>query len=235
MYLVLAIFVVLTTFTRGVYFAFLLLNLLAPAILLFHKKLKLNKMLITFFICTFSLILIIPTGKLDSFFDRAMTGLELVSNEKLELKLKKEDTFHGRLAVLKERMQMVANKNIVLGYGFIYEEIAMRTLKYKTGTPHTITQQLAFFSADIAWANMFSYTGYVGVTIFVILILSVIANYFHNKPKKLTKFFLLRLSFFLQFIYLVIVMLNGATFTLDVEIPCLILAGYTYSSSKMAI
>jgi hypothetical protein len=44
-----------------------------------------------------------------------------------------------------------------------------------------------------------------------------------------------RLAFFLQTLVLLITMFNGSTFTTNVQIPALMIAGYLYTTAKLRL
>ena len=230
-YVFLVMVVVLTTFTRGVYFAVLVIGMLLVSILIIENRLKIGRSVLVVYLVGCSLIFVLPSGRLDPVLERARSGIDAVLTMGSYKKNVWQNTFTGRVALLEERVRLVAEKNPVVGYGFMHEDIAQKRLKIRIGTPHA-NGELGFFSADIAWANLVIYTGFLGVLVFVVFVLSLIIDYFRNIGRGAKSLYYIRLSLFLQTLFQVVIMMNGSSFTNGVQIPCFLIAGYAYCSKR---
>jgi hypothetical protein len=230
-YVILIMVVLLTTFTRGIYFAVLMIAMLLVSILIIEGRLKINRSIIVIYIVASTLVLVLPSGKLDSVLERAQSGIDMLFSKSSKKSDFQRNSYRGRIALLEERVKMVATKNVIIGYGFMHEDIATKKVKIRVGTPQA-SGELGFFSADIAWANLVIYTGFLGVMVFVCFVLSLIVSYFRNIGRGRTGMYHIRLSLFLQTLFQVVVMMNGSSFTSAVQIPCFLIAGYAYCSKR---
>jgi hypothetical protein len=189
-----------------------------------HKKGRIRLYLsLTFFLVFIIAISGTLTKQLGKYSDLAMPEISDFAGTK------SENTFVFRILLLGERALLVLDHNPFIGYGFIHEDNATKHVRYIIGTETEDKKGIAFKTPDIAWANLVIYTGFTGVAVFIIFIISIIINYFKGiNQVNLDKFYLPRLSFFLQIICCFMLMANSYMFTDGVQIPALILASYTY-------
>jgi O-antigen ligase len=73
-------------------------------------------------------------------------------------------------------------------------------------------------------------TGILGLFIFILILGSIASNYYSNRKMIDSSAYHFRLAFYLQTITLALLMFNGNTFIVLVQIPALMLAGYSYSN-----
>ncbi|MGA1824851.1 MAG: O-antigen ligase family protein [bacterium] len=232
LFIVLMFFSILISYTRGIYIALALVSYLLAAILFFHGHLKVNRTVIGLYLAFILSIIIIPTGKLDKCINRTKSGVEAILGN--EVKKGVPNTYQGRIALFGERAYMILKKNPIIGFGFIHEEILRaRKIRVMVGNIDD-AGYIKMYSADFAWANIIVYTGFLGLTVFIFLIICFIINFFSSSKNNNNDFYFYRLSCFLQVITLIILMCNGDRFTSQVQIPFLMLAGYTYTSHKYA-
>ena len=245
MYVLLTLVVTLITFTRGIYFSILLSTIFILLIMLAQRKLVFTRISVAVgaFLIGFTL-LFFTTAVLDKAIGRFTSAFTLLSEVSRQTKKQADDTFTGRIGLMKERFAAVADKNPITGFGFIHEEIYEKQRmpfrygsviyteeyrkRYATGHPYV----LALHSADVGWQNIAIDTGIVGFSVFMLILVSVFLNYF-SAPKDLPlDDYFLRLAFFIQIFNLAILMFNGNTYTNNVHIPAFMLAAFTYLTHK---
>lgn len=254
LYLLMVAMVTATTFTRGIYIAVPTIFILMFVILLKSRKMKFNRTF-AFLASSVSLILILALGGvLDNVISRAFSGIELISGKAIKPNHASKDnydTFTGRLATTMERFEMVSEKNPLVGFGFLHEDLVplavrnkikygsvITTEKYLKMYANSSTYTLALFTADIDWANVVVYMGFVGLTLLLCFILLFVIHYLNNISLRGDKYYFFRLGTFLQLLTLVLLMFNGSTLTSMVQIPAFMIAGYTFFTSleqKMAL
>ncbi len=240
-YAAMVVFVVANTYTRGIYLA-VLFTFLAMLFLLFKSgKLKVNATIGFLVVSTMAITILTASGSMDRVLGRAASGIEILFSENVEKTEIDVDTFTGRLMLVKERFELVADKNPVIGFGFIHEENKSKKLekslvygsivrtpdqseKYKYGSPHV----LALYSVDIGWGNIVVATGLVGFIIYMIFIVMFLISY-RSLVTQETRLYHFQLAFYLQTLVLLLLMFNGSTFTYQVQVPSLMIAGYFYS------
>lgn len=241
MYAAMVIVVTALTFTRGIYFAALSAGGLMLATLAKENRLNTRHAVIWLSLSAITLSLLLLGGFGGRVISRLVSGLDIVTSGVSKSKQGGEDTFTGRLALTKERLEMVAEYNPLVGYGFIHEEKVPNALraklkhgsviyspeyvqKYQYGHPYV----LALHSADIGWADIIVNTGIVGLILFVAILGAFATNYYTTTKSSDSSVYQLRLAFLLQIISLVLLMFNGNPFVVLVQIPSLMLAGYAY-------
>lgn len=245
LFIILALFVTLITFTRGIYFAVLLSSCLLMAALFFKSKLSLIRVSMVSFCAVLGVAALFSAGSLDKFIERATSGLNLIVSDSLTNRKKMDDTFTGRMALTGERFQMVMQKNPVFGFGFVHEDIVQDSLRPKFRYGSVVSTKkylerykfsnrftLALHSADVGWPNIAIDTGFVGLFLFVALLISIFIHYFRDKTNMDEQMSYLRLAFFVQIFTLVFLMFNGNPYVNLVHIPCFMLAGYSFCSAQ---
>ena len=243
LYAVLVIVVTALTFTRGIYFSVLCMSLVMLITLRAEKKLNIRAAIILFSASAFCVVLLLLGGWGGKVLNRATSGIEVLFSKASTGKPDDVDTFGGRLALVQERFGLVAEHNPIIGYGFIHEGNVPDALraKFKYGsviyTPEYVEMYqygrpyvLALHSADIGWVDMVVNTGILGLFIFILILGSIASNYYSNRKMIDSSAYHFRLAFFLQTITLALLMFNGNTFIVLVQIPALMLAGYSYSN-----
>jgi hypothetical protein len=248
-YLLITLFAISTTYTRGIYFAVLIGLLSLIIILLKHNKIKIRSLVVFSAISISIITMLVALGALDKVFSRTMSGVYILlstSGGHAALQHKTDDTFSGRLALARERFELVVQHNPLFGYSFIHEANLPATLKNKLQTMHgsfiyTPEYQRmyalghpyvkALYSADIGWANMVLNTGVIGVLLFIAFVVSIAVNFFDKKTLVKGDRYFVRLGLFLQVIVLVILMFNGTPYTGYVQIPAFMIAGYAFCTN----
>ncbi|MDN5941748.1 MAG: O-antigen ligase family protein [Nitrospira sp.] len=239
----LVIVVTALTFTRGIYFSVFCMSLVMLITLTAEKKLNIRAAMIVFSVSAFCVVLFLFGGWKGKVINRVTSGIEVLFSKASTGKHDDVDTFGGRLALAQERFSLVAKHNPIIGYGFIHEDnvpSAMRA-KFKYGSViyapeyvemyrHGQPYVLALHSADIGWADVIVNTGILGLFLFILILGSIAFNYYRNSKVIASSAYHFRLAFFLQTITLALLMFNGNTFIVLVQIPALMLAGYSYSN-----
>ena len=243
-YIFITFLVTAITYTRGIYISVAAVFLLMLMILLYYRKIGFSQTFL-FFTCAVSLILVLTiTGAMDRVLSRAYSGIELVTGlDKNHQKKAKDnyDTFTGRILTAKERFDMVAHKNPVVGFGFIHEDNIPRNLrknlnygsvittpKYLETYRYTTNYVLALYTADIGWPNIVLQTGFIGFFIFILFIICFLWNWLRNRRLGGNEFLCIRLGVFLQMVTFVLLMFNGTPLSYLVQIPSFFIAGYAF-------
>lgn len=239
--------VVATTYTRGIYIA-VLVSFLALLLLLRFRG-RLNATSVTLFVLLMSvgLAVMVAGGWGERAFGRAASGFNIILDQQEASSQGDVDTFSGRLQLVKERIGLVYGQNPVVGFGFLHEGNVPDSLRnsFKNGsviyTPEMVKKYryghpyvLALYSADIGWANIVVNTGFVGFFLFILFVAAYLLG-FKKLKNDGSLFPHYRVAFFVQTITLLILMFNGNTFTTNVQIPALMIAGYLYCSAKRRI
>lgn len=231
------------TFTRGIYITVLCMLFVMLITLKTQKRLNIRTAIILLSTSVFCVALLLFGGWGGKVINRAISGIDILFSNPGTGKHDDIDTFGGRLALAQERFGLVVEHNPVLGYGFIHENNvpnAMRAKfkygsviyseeyveKYQRGAPYV----LALHSADIGWADIVVNTGILGFFIFILIVASIVLNYYGHSTMTDPSAYHIRMAFFLQTLALVLLMFNGNTFVVLVQIPAFMLAGYAYSS-----
>jgi len=238
-YLVLMVIVIMLTYTRSLYFAVAIIFCMTLSVLARDGKLQLTRLMIFSIISCLAFALMFSTGKLDKMISRTMTGLELISGEvgqnAVERK-KLDNTYTGRIDIIKERFAMVLRYNPLMGYGFVHDDIAHNQLKLRPRSgsirpekydyKYTDRFQLTIYSADVTWGNILINTGITGFVILMVFIISIsvtqLKRYYNGG-----EMYYYQCAFFLQIIYIIISTLSSDAMNGNVQIFCLFLAGYT--------
>lgn len=238
-YLALMIVVIMGTYTRSVYFGVMFIVGVMLCLLVKDGKLQLTKVTSSAIIVFITFMLLFSTGKLDKMIDRTLSGLQLISGDvggNSQERQKKDDSYSGRIAIVKERFFMGLMANPVMGYGFVHDDIAFNMLKLrprsgsiradKYNYKYTNRFNLTIYSADATWGNIIINTGITGLVILIVFIVSVIVA---GLRRSFTdgRVYYYQCAFLLQFIYTVISSISSNALSNNIQIPCLFLAGYT--------
>lgn len=234
LYSLLAITSLILTFTRGLYLSLLICFILFLLIHVIQKRIKLNRIVITLF---FLILFLTAFGSFipDSVSDRITDSFSTLQKG-TSYYSDKDNNLSFRLLLLEERISMVGDSNPLFGYGFIHEDIAKRQLVWSIGTGN-YEGGIGFASADIAWANIIIYTGFIGLLLFLLFVFSVILSYpLETKKKWLGQSLFnndsMMLAFYIQFIGMIILMTNSSVFTTQNQIVALILSGYIITRTQ---
>lgn len=240
-YSVMVAVVIALTFTRGIYFAVLSTGGLMLLTLANEKRLHLKQLIAWSIVMIVSVSMLLLGGFGDKVLKRLASGIDIVASGDSTSKQGGEDTFSGRLALTKERLELALGHNPFLGYGFLHEDKVPNALraklkhgsviyspeyvqKYQYGHPYV----LALHSADIGWADIIVNTGIIGLALFLTMLGSFAINYYRTNKSSTLPVYYVRLAFFLQITTLTILMFNGNPFIVNVQVPSLMLAGYAF-------
>lgn len=243
-----AIAVTATTYTRGIYIAALVTFIVLLFLLQMQRRLKAPPSIAIIVLILSGVTILTIGGWADRVVGRASSGFSILLNERSDQSTHSAvdvNTFSGRLQLLRERIAFVAEQNPLIGFGFLHEGDVPKSLrsqfrygsvvyspdmveKYKYGHPYV----LALYSADIGWSNIVINSGFVGALLFALFVFSFLVSFRKNKNNTLPLLHY-QTAFYLQTIMLLILMFNGNTFTTNVQIPALMIAGYLFCSARM--
>jgi hypothetical protein len=187
---------------------------------------------------------LLASGVAGKVVGRAANGLEMLQSSSSTSGHRKDDTFSGRLGLAAERFSLVWAQNPIVGYGFLHEEDVSAELRngLRYGTPLGGTAAdptafsrndadghytLAFYSADIAWANIVIMTGCVGVALLIALVLTFILEHYRGIDGVHPSGYAVRLGLFLQLVMIFLLTFDGDSFYGNLQIPAFLLAGYS--------
>lgn len=244
-YVVLTLVATLTTFTRGIYLAILLSGLFILLVMLLQGRLVLVRAVSALCVCILGLALLFTTTDiLEKSMGRFASALTLMGEANRQVKKSADDTYTGRIGLMKERLDAVANKNPLVGFGFMHEDIyekqrlpfrygsVIYTPKYLKRYAYGHPYALALHSADVGWQNLAIDTGLVGFALFLSILLATFVRYFATSGLVAPDDYFLRLAFFVQIFTLAILMFNGNTYTNNVHIPAFMLAAFTWLTHR---
>lgn len=244
-YVVLTLVATLTTFTRGIYLAVLVSGLFILLVMLLQGKLVLVRAASAFCACILGIaLLFVTTDMLEKSMGRFASVFTLMSEANRQIKKGADDTYTGRMGLMRERMAAVAGKNPLVGFGFMHEDIyEKQRLPFRYGsviyTPQYLKRYsygqpyaLALHSADVGWQNVAIDTGLIGLALFLCVLLATFVRYFTTSALVSGEDYFLRLAFFVQIFTLAILMFNGNTYTNNVHIPAFMLAAFTWLTHR---
>lgn len=243
----LVLVVVAITYTRGIYFAVLASFFVMLFLLQLRGQLRVTSVAIFMALVLVSGAVVIAGGWADRVRERATSAVDIVLSDRSSSSRTDVDTFSGRRLLVMERTALVSEHNPIVGYGFLHESDVPQSLrnrfrygsviyspvmkeKYRFGYPYV----LALYSADIGWANVAINTGFVGSALFLLFVVTFLLSYSRSHKINLALSHY-RTAFFVQTITLLLLMFNGNTFTSNVQIPALMIAGYLYCSVSRRI
>jgi hypothetical protein len=231
------------TFTRGIYLSVLFVFCTMLITLTINKKLDARATIAFISLSVVCVAILLFGGYGNKVIERFASAIDLAFLDNAKATGHNEDTFTGRLALTKERFELVAEHNPLIGYGFIHENNVPNALraklkfgsaistpeyleKYRNGHPYVP----ALHSVDIGWADVVVNTGLLGFSLFLLILGAFIVNYLLNTKAYSLVVYQFRLAFYLQVLALILLMFNGNPFVALVQIPSLMLAGYAYCS-----
>jgi hypothetical protein len=249
LYLMMAMFITVTTYIRGIYFTVIVIFVAMIVILNMQRRLRLHSAVAFSSALIFIGSLLLVAGYLDRALDRFSSGLTLVASSgeaDAGTRRKLDDSYTGRMAMVGDRFDLVVEKNPLFGFAFVHEsdvppEIKARLQhmhgsvvytpemikKYAVGYPYMI----ALRSADEGWADMLIDTGIVGILLFVVFIFSITADFFKQKISGEGNYYFIRIGLFLQVIAMVFFMFNESSYVASIEIPAFMIAGYAFCTN----
>lgn len=229
------------TFTRGIYFSVLFVFCVMLITLSFNKRLNARAVTVFFPLAILCVIVLYVGGYADRVIERFSSAVDLVFAGKAKANDRNQDTYTGRLALAKERLELVAKHNPIIGYGFIHEENVPSALsaklkygsviytpeyveKYRHGHPYV----LALHSADIGWADIIINTGIFGLTLWVLFFTLFVVDFYSTARHTPGQYYHARIGLFLQTLVGVLLMFESNTFISLVQIATFMLAGCWY-------
>ena len=245
-YGVLALATIALTFTRGVYAAVFLTAATLLWVMMRDGTLKASSLMLTMGLGGLLIIVAVAAGFADKIVDRAASGLSVLSSAP---GTKSDDTFSGRLGLMQERFVLASANNPIMGFGFIHEDDVPSEVRsrLKFGTPlggtaadptlyaraaaYSSTQMLGFYTPDIAWPNIIISTGWVGVLLFVALLVTFFIGSRRRIGVEHPMGYAVRTGLIMQMVTMSLLTVDGAVFWSAVHIPAFILAGYSLTGS----
>jgi hypothetical protein len=252
-YLLLTLTTIALSFTRGIYLSVFLISGLMLWVMARQGRLKASRIVVSALAAVLLVIVLAVAGVAQKFGERAASGLRLVTaSESTQSSETRDDTFSGRLGLLGERFGLAWEHNPLVGYGFLHEdnvpsELRSR-LRYGTvlaGTAadptafsrsyeYTGSWVLGFYTSDIAWADIVLCSGYVGVAILLLFMVSFVFQHLSNRQAEHPMGAAVRNGLFLQMVTLMLLTGNGNTFFGSIHVPALLLAGYALTRNRTA-
>jgi hypothetical protein len=243
-YAALVLVTVALTYTRGIYLAFIFIGGLLMFTMSKDRTLKASSVFGAALAAIVVVTLLAVSGVAGRVAGRAANGLQMLESSSSTSGQRKDDTFAGRLGLAAERFSLVWTQNPILGYGFLHEDDVPADLRngLRYGTPLGGTAAdptafsrndadghytLAFYSADIAWANIVIMTGYLGVALFIALMVTFVLEHYGNVDGMHPLGYAVRIGLFLQVLMIFLLMFDGDSFYGNLQIPALLLAGYS--------
>lgn len=243
-YAALVLVTVALTYTRGIYLAFIFTGGLLVFTMSKERTLKASSMFQAALAAIVVITVLLASGVAGKVVGRAANGLQMLESSSSASGHRKDDTFAGRLGLAAERFSLVWAQNPIVGYGFLHEEDVSADLRngLRYGTPLGGTAAdptafsrndadghytLAFYSADIAWANVVIMTGCVGVALLIALMLTFVLEHYGNVDGRHPLGYAVRTALFLQVIMTFLLMFDGDSFYGNLQIPAFLLAGYS--------
>jgi O-Antigen ligase len=243
-YAALVVVTVALTYTRGIYLAFIFTGGVLVFTMSKDRTLKASSVFGAVLAAIVVVAVLAASGVAGRVIGRAANGLQMLDSSSSTSGHRKDDTFAGRLGLAAERFSLVWTQNPILGYGFLHEEDVPADLRngLRYGTPLTGTAAdptafsrndadghytLAFYSADIAWANIVIMTGYVGVALLIALMLTFVLEHYGNSDGMHPLGYAVRIGIFLQVVMIFLLMFDGDSFYGNLQIPAFLLAGYS--------
>lgn len=241
LYAGMAIGVTVFTYTRGIYATVLLIFGVLLLTLAYDRRLNVERSVGYFVLAVFCVTVLAIGGYADRVTERFASGVDLLLMQKSQANERNQDTYTGRLALAKERFEMVARHNPIIGYGFIHEEnvpealrnklqygSVVNTPEYKELYAYGHSYVLALHSADIGWADIIINTGIFGLTLWLLFFILFVWNYYRTARLTDEQYYHVRLAFLLQTMVGALLMFESHTFVSHVEIAMFMLAGCWY-------
>jgi O-Antigen ligase len=243
-YAALVLVTVALTYTRGIYLAFIFTGALLLFTMSKDHTLKASSVLQAMLAAIVVITVLVVSGVAGRVVGRATNGLQMLESSSSTSGHRKDDTFAGRLGLAAERFSLVWAQNPIVGYGFLHEEDVSADLRngLRYGTPLGGTAAdptafsrndadghytLAFYSADIAWANIVLMTGCVGVALLIALMVTFVLEHYGNVDGVHPLGYAVRTGLFLQVVMIFLLMFDGDSFYGNLQIPAFLLAAYS--------
>lgn len=240
----LATAVLIMTFTRGLYLAALGVVLVGVGYLMVQRRLNSRGAFATVMVFMTAIAVAGALGGLDLAASRLKSGAEILTAAPVEKFGYDADTFSGRLRLARERIEMSAERNPLMGYGFLNEDDVPQRLRnslrygsiiyspdmvraYRYGHPYV----LALHSADISWGDLVLNTGFVGLFLFLSLLIALFANSFLVRAPHRTELVHWRLACLMQTLMTLVITFESNSIVVNVQVFSFMLAGYAYCSA----
>lgn len=231
-FVALTLYSVLITFTRGIYFSVALSGLLLFMLLLLEHRLVVSRVTAAFVVMLIGLAALLATDTMQRAVARGLSGFNIVIGREIATDHKHDgDTYHGRIALVAERLEMVMEENPLVGFGFMHERLAKDMgIRVRVGGLRTDGISKSVYSADIAWGNIAIYTGFMGLLLFIMFLAAVPLSFPRRSRRTDDGLSALRIALFVQFFGQIVLMFNGNNFSNMLHIPMFMLAGYAFCS-----
>ena len=243
-YAALVLVTVALTYTRGIYLASIFTGGLLMFTMSKDRTLKTSSVFGAALAAIVVVTVLAVSGVAGKVVGRVANGLQMLESGSSTSGQRKDDTFAGRLGLAAERFSLVWAQNPIVGYGFLHEEDVSADLRngLRYGTPLGGTAAdptafsrndadghytLAFYSADIAWANVVIMTGCVGVVLLISLMLTFVLEHYGDVDGIHPMGYAVRIGLFLQVVMIFLLMFDGDSFYGNLQIPAFLLAGYS--------
>jgi hypothetical protein len=246
LYLAVAITVTALTYTRGIYLAYLAIGLLLLFTLRASRRLRLTRALGVGLAGAALLGVLLVTGSIERVANRFASGVSVISGDVAARTYADDvDTFTGRLLVVTERLGVVADENVVFGFGFIHETLvpdSVRSLlryggpintpeyarRYAQGMPYV----MSLHQVDIGWADIVTDMGFPALLFTLTAMYAIFVRQFRIVAVRRDNgdAFFWASAFFLQVAMLILLMFNGNPFVQNVHMACFMLASFMFVS-----
>ena len=249
LYAVLTIVMSTLTYTRGIYLAFIAVFLVMLFLLSISGRLVVNRLVgyvVGLLLCMSMLLL---SGSMDRVVNRFMSGVSVIRGVEGTRGNYADDidTFTGRLKVMGERIALSAERNSLVGFAFIHENLVPGEIRaslrygspintpeyqkrYAVGMPYVTS----LHQVDIGWGDIAIDTGLVGLVLILVMLGGVL-------QRQLTAVMSRRLGaedyfwstgLFLQMFMLTLLMFNGNPYVHNVHIVSFMLASFAFRSRE---
>ncbi len=242
LYAAMVIGVTVLTFTRGIYLTVLFVFCVMLVTLMSRKRLNFTATASVMAVAVILVAALVSGGYANRVVERFSSAINLVSGQK-RAGGHDDDTYNGRLALAKERLELVARHNPFVGYGFIHENDVPSALRnklkygsvvytpeyldmYRMGYPYV----LALHSADIGWADIIIDTGILGLILWMLFFAFFVREYYLAARRTPKPQYYAQLGLFLQTLVAALLMFESNTFVSLVQIASFMLAGCWYCS-----
>jgi len=244
-YFSLVLITIALSYTRGIYIAVILVAGLLVWTMLRDKTLRVSSLFSLAAAATLMIVVLFASGLAQKVGGRAISGLELLSSDQSTATSKqRDDTLSGRLGLVAERFSLVSVRNPVVGYGFIQEDDVpseLRSgLKFGTVLGGTAADPTAYskfyeftnhyilglYTSDIAWADIGISTGWVGVSLLVLVMLAFAVGHYRSPNAMHPMGYAVKTGIYCQLMTLFLLTFDGNNFYGSVQIPAFLFAGY---------
>lgn len=245
-YAALTLVVVALTYTRGIYIAVFITSGALLWTMVRDGTLKSGSAFKVLGVGVLLISLLAAVGGGTKVLGRIASGVQALGSGDSSHASKYDDTITGRLGLARERFSLSWEKNPLLGYGFIHEDGVppelRRSLKYGTPLGGTAADPTLFertasdghytlglYSADIAWADIVIASGAVGVSMLVVLLLTLVIGHRRLRGEH-PMGYAVRTSLLLQLVTTTILTFDGDLLFGSAYIPAFMMAAYSLTS-----